>query len=155
MQNHALVIWIGEGEEISSDPGFSLDVHQYVFYPGEIVPEDCFPFNRYEKEVQDGSSVYERLFNAVRRMFDYRFEKVVFINGSGAQLNGAMIRTAFEKLNEYDVVILPSGPGNIKLFALKKPLLRLFKPAVWQSDEMVLDLILLMQEKGMSYWILS
>ncbi len=155
MQNYALVIWIGEGEQINSDPGFDLDVHKYVFYPGEILAEDCFEYAKFEKEVQEGKNVSERLFNGVRRMFDYRFEKVVLINSLGIQLPQQVIKDAFEALSTKDIVLLPSGANNLKLLGLRKPLLRLFKESVWQSDEMILDLLLLMQARGMDYRILD
>lgn len=154
MQNIALVIWIGEGEEYGTDPDFPIDAHRYVFYPSEIIASDCFEYRRYEKEVQDGRTVSERLFNGVRRMFDYRFEKVVLLNGLGLKLPGRLVQQAFNELDEYDVVFVPSGTGNIKLLAMKKPLLRIFKDEVWRSEELVLDLMLLMKEKGISYQII-
>ncbi len=155
MQNYALIIWMGEEGAIETDPGFELDVHRYVFYSGEIVPEDCFPYSRYEKELQEGTGIAERLFNGVRRMFDYRFEKVILINHLGTKLPQLVLRNAFNALDDVDVVLVPSGTNDLVLIGLKKPLLRLFRQSVWESEELLLDLLLLMKEKGISYEILS
>lgn len=154
MQNNALLIWIESEKPMSLVDLGSLDVHKYVFYPDELITDDCFSYAFYEKELQEGANSCQRMANAMRLMFEYRFDKVLLLTEEGLKLNGSSVLEAYEGLNEVELVISPSGRESFRFIGLKGPLPMLFNEKLWQSPEFILDFILALKENKVDYRIM-
>ena len=65
-----------------------------------------------------------------------------------------MVETAFEKLDEYDVVIGPARDGGYYLLGSKKLIPEFFSNKSWSTSNVFLDTLIDVQQLGLSYFTL-
>ncbi len=119
----------------------------YVFYSDFIETNDDWSNEHFEKQVQTGNDLGERMFNA----FDFVFKKhnsVCIIGSDCPTLSATILQEAFDKLNAFDCVLGPSTDGgyyllgiknNInsvknKIFSFTQSLRSLFDTIVWSTE---------------------
>ena len=93
---------------------------QRVVYYGDFVNEDD-GWNDYDKQLQTGNDLGQRMLNAFQERFADGASRVVVIGSDCLAITPDHIRLAFDALNQADVVIGPATDGGYYLLGMKQP----------------------------------
>jgi len=109
-----------------------------VVYYSEIVREnDYWDATIFQKKVQKGSDLGERMQNAFETEFKEGYEKILIIGSDLFDLKPTHITTAFEALETHDITIGPSLDGGYYLLGMKELYHTLFKNKKWGTDSVL------------------
>ena len=139
----------------------------YVFYSDFIETEDEWSTIHFEKQLQIGSDLGERMANA----FDFVLKKhtsACIIGSDCPTLSVDILQQSFEKLVVFDCVLGPSTDGGYYLlglknkekdtknndFDLKKTLKRLFDDMIWSTDQVLPNTIKRIKENNQTVSLL-
>ena len=135
----------------------------YVFYSDFIETDDDWSKQRFEKQLQSGKDLGERMLNA----FDFVFKKhrsACIIGSDCPTLSSAILQQSFEKLTNFDCVVGPSTDGGYYLlgmknegkdaFLLKKALENLFLDMEWSTDQVLPDTLKRIKENNQTVFLL-
>jgi hypothetical protein len=146
----ALDIYL-ELSKITRENAFLLrGVNCYVFYSDFIESDDEWSTAHFQKCLQTGHDLGERMLNA----FDFVLKKhscACIIGSDCPTLSADILRQSFDKLRDFDCVLGPSTDGGYYLlgmknegesienggFDLKKTLKHLFSNMVWSTDQVL------------------
>jgi hypothetical protein len=131
----------------------SLDVDKIVFYSA-FIEEDIWENNVFQKEIQEGNDLGERMKNAFKSSFTAGHKKIVIIGTDCPEINENILKNAFEKLNSYDIVIGPATDGGYYLLGMKKEHPFLFQDIEWSTDKVLQQTIELCHRNQLSYFLL-
>lgn len=106
---------------------------KFLFFSDFIENEIVLPEN-FEKMIQNGIDLGERMNNAFRKVFELGYKNVIIIGTDCYELNAEILNTAFEKLSENDFVLGPANDGGYYLFGMKKLEENVFKNKQWSTD---------------------
>jgi uncharacterized protein len=84
---------------------------------------------------QEGNDLGKRMQLAFERAFQIAYKRVVLIGGDCPEMSAKFLESAFEKLNDNDLVLGPSQDGGYYLIGLKKTEPRLFENMQWSHDK--------------------
>ena len=112
--------------------------------------EDPF-WNGFEKHLQDGKDLGERMHHAFERLLNRGYEKVLIIGSDCPKLTESHISEAFRCLNHCDVVIGPARDGGYYLLGMKQIYHELFVNKKWSTDTVFADTLFSIGEAGLSY----
>lgn len=130
-----------------------LACDKIVFYSDEIDVDDKWKSN-YQKQLQQGNNLGERMANAFDYVFKKKYSKVVIIGSDCPELTGQILNDAFKQLEKYDVVIGPAADGGYYLLGIKKLHLQLFENISWSTGEVSDETIKRCYENNFSYFLL-
>ena len=129
-----------------------LPVTRFVFYADEIAINDLW--NGYEKCLQSGSDLGERMSNAFECLFEKGFTKIVIIGSDCYELDEQMISGSFLKLNEYEIVIGPATDGGYYLLGMQSPFKNLFENITWSSNSVLNESKKQIEQQNLSLFLL-
>lgn len=118
-----------------------LDYDKFVYYSEHINDNDLWENDLYEKRLQEGSSLGDRMMLSFFELFQQGYAKIVIIGSDCPELTGFIIDDAFEKLHSHDVVVGPSTDGGYYLLGLTHLLPDLFKDKEWSTDKVLVETI--------------
>ncbi|MGF1557982.1 MAG: TIGR04282 family arsenosugar biosynthesis glycosyltransferase [Flavobacteriaceae bacterium] len=104
-----------------------------VWYSEEIWANDIWANTIYEKRLQVGHHLGERMANAFQSAFASGYERVIIIGSDMYDLNRSDIENAFTMLNKTDFVIGPATDGGYYLLGMKTFKPELFEHKNWGS----------------------
>ena len=114
----------------------AVEVDRLLYYSRYIDRADEWPAPPFQKFRQEGADLGARMADAFdRTLRDY--EKAVLIGSDCAELTPAILRTAFRRLDEYDLVIGPAVDGGYYLIGLRHPTPALFRQMTWSTAEVL------------------
>lgn len=111
----------------------SLDCDREVWYSHDIDDEDLWASGGYEKRLQTGDDLGERMRVAFRDVFAGGYEKAVIIGSDCAELTQEIIENAFRALDDHQVVIGPSRDGGYYLLGMTAFWPDLFSGITWST----------------------
>jgi uncharacterized protein len=130
-----------------------VNATKYVFYSEKINKNDIWNNQLFEKKLQKGNDLGEKMKNAFEVGFLSGFEKIAIVGSDLFDLEALDIETAFETLENNDVVIGPAKDGGYYLLGLKYMISNLFENKNWSTetvfDETVYDI------KNLKYHLLE
>ncbi len=126
----------------------------YGFYYGDGKPENNI-FKDLKLFPQSGRDLGERMFNAIKTLFNIGYEKSALIGADSPDLPEDFIIHAFEKLNHHDLVIGPSMDGGYYLIAMKKPFENIFKGINWGTERVLKETLVIVEKGGIKYALLQ
>ncbi len=97
---------------------------------------------------QHGADLGKRMLIAFKELFDRGIEKVVIIGTDIPDMNVRLIRTAFDYLEKFDVVIGPTPDGGYYLLGMKKLIPELFSGIAWSTEEVYAKTMIKIIELG-------
>jgi rSAM/selenodomain-associated transferase 1 len=106
-----------------------------VFYSDYIDSNDIWPDNYYQKCLQQGRDLGQRMLQAFKWAFEQQYQQVVIIGSDCPQLTTSLIHQAFESLLSTQVVIGPAADGGYYLLGMRALIPELFIDKVWSSSE--------------------
>lgn len=114
-----------------------VDSARQVWYSNFIDQNDLFEGNLFEKRLQEGVDLGERMQNAFSKSFEEGYRNIVIIGSDCPDLHSSIIEQAFDELNSSDVVIGPSADGGYYLLGMNTFIPEIFKGIKWSSPEVL------------------
>ena len=113
------------------------DVRRQVWYSSFIDYEDEITTDKFEKYLQSGSNLGERMKNAFQQVFEEGVERAVIIGSDCPSLNKKIVKNAFDRLKEKDLVIGPSEDGGYYLLGMNRYYETLFEDIEWSTESVL------------------
>mgnify|MGYP001084003133 CR=1 FL=1 len=112
-----------------------LPVHKQVYYSNEIWEDDIWDNSIFEKRLQQGSDLGERMANAFTKGFEEGFENIVIIGSDMYDLDMTDLEAAFNALIQNDFVIGPADDGGYYLLGMSTFNESVFKNKNWGKEK--------------------
>lgn len=116
-----------------------LKAEKWVYYSEAIWENDIWDKGRYQKKLQVGTDLGERMLNAFKEGFRAGFEKIIVIGSDMYHLEQKDLEVAFSKLDDHDYVVGPAEDGGYYLLGMKSLKKALFRNKVWGTDTVLSD----------------
>lgn len=116
-----------------------IEVSRRVLYSEEIIKNDIWDNNLYQKSLQSGIDLGEKMKNAFADGFENKYKKVVVIGTDLHDLEISDIEIAFHELENNDVVIGPAEDGGYYLLGLKFIPKNIFENKEWSTETVLKD----------------
>ena len=114
---------------------------RFVYYADSVTENDLWENSLYEKKLQEGDKLGDRMMLPFCDLFQEGYSKLVIIGSDCPELSTSNIDEAFERLEHNDVVIGPSSDGGYYLLGLKHLIPELFKNKNWSTNTVLADTI--------------
>jgi rSAM/selenodomain-associated transferase 1 len=118
---------------------YKLEVHKRVYYADAIWDSDYWDASTYEKMLQAGSNLGERMRNAFDRGFKDGYSAIVVIGCDLLDFTQNDLEEAFTKLEVADYVIGPAYDGGYYLLGMHSPTPHLFADKSWGTQTVLGD----------------
>ena len=112
-----------------------LEVEKRVYYSEEIVNSDIWDEDIFQKAVQVGSDLGERMKNAFINGFEEGFRNIIIIGSDLYDLNSEDLREAFTALETSDYVIGPAEDGGYYLLGMRELNPDIFENKDWGTSK--------------------
>ena len=135
-----------------------IKVKKIVYY-SSFMEDDIWEKEFYQKKIQTGNDLGERMSNAFAEVFknkegNFLQKKVIIIGTDCPGINQNILETAFEKLNDFDVVIGSALDGGYYLLGMRSENSFLFNDINWSTDQVLNQTIKHCKENNLSYFLL-
>lgn len=111
-----------------------VSTDRYVFYSEDIILDDNWDKKYFRKKLQFGHDLGAKMEHAFFELFQLGYEKVVIIGSDLLDLTAALIETAFEYLDNNEVILGPATDGGYYLLGMKKLHPSIFKNKDWGTE---------------------
>jgi uncharacterized protein len=128
--------------------------HRKCYYSEFVINNDMFEDEYFEKHIQKGETLGDRMYNACKDSFGEWAEKVVVIGNNCIELNSGNIAEAFKALDTHDFVLGPTLRGGYYLLGMKQLHRPLFENKIWGGENVFLDTLLDISSGGFSHYLL-
>lgn len=115
----------------------SVNVDKFVFYSEQIVQDDLWNAAIFNKKLQQGQNLGDRMEHAFLDLFQQGYNKIVIIGSDLLDINADMINQAFHKLNNNEVVFGPAKDGGYYLLGLSKMQPCIFRNKPWSEANLL------------------
>ncbi|WP_462255057.1 TIGR04282 family arsenosugar biosynthesis glycosyltransferase [Ferruginibacter sp.] len=112
---------------------------KFVFYADYLNEDDVW--NSYEKRLQTGNNLGERMKNAFEEVFSLGFNKICIIGSDCYELTSRVIAEAFENLQTCKTVIGPAIDGGYYLLGMQHPFKDIFSNIEWSTEKVFIETI--------------
>jgi rSAM/selenodomain-associated transferase 1 len=119
-----------------------LAVSKVVYYSEFADTEDHWPNISYQKKIQQGNDLGEKMHNAFANAFADGYKSVCIIGTDCLKLTSSMITNAFMQLTTHDAVIGPAVDGGYYLLGMNKLHPEIFEGKSWSTASVCDDTIL-------------
>ncbi len=133
----------------------SIGFDKAVFYSDSITHNDLWNDEKFQKYLQEGEDLGEKMLSAFTFAFAIGYKNVVIIGSDCIQLTTKIIEEAFELLISNDVVIGPAKDGGYYLLGMNKLYKELFQNKIWSSENVLLDTLIDLKKINVSYKLLK
>ena len=131
----------------------NINAEKIVFY-STFIEKDIWENNLFQKEIQQGSDLGERMKNAFKKSFSKGYKKILIIGTDCPDVDENILESAYENLNQSDVVIGPAIDGGYYLLGMKKENSVLFDDVKWSTDQVLNQTINHCKNNNLTYFLL-
>ncbi len=128
-----------------------LPQEKVVYYSHFTDTEDAWPNSHFQKKLQQGSDLGEKMQSAFDQGFKNGCQSICIIGTDCFELTSGIIEQAFTQLEKYDAVIGPAKDGGYYLLGMKKRTPELFQNKKWSTDSVAKDTINDFKRLGLSF----
>ena len=107
---------------------------RFVFYSENIQKDDIWDESYFQKELQNGNDLGERMQNAFEFLFSQNYKKVLIIGSDLLDLTTEIIENAFNQLQHNHAVIGPAEDGGYYLLGLNEMDKKIFINKNWGTE---------------------
>lgn len=132
-----------------------VNADKHVFYSNKIGSNEYFHANEFEKMIQSGDNLGDKMKNAFKAGFDINYEHIIIIGSDCYDLTSQHINTAFNKLKKHDFVLGPALDGGYYLLGMKNPFYDVFENKTWSTETVLNDTIKDIENASLSYFLLE
>jgi rSAM/selenodomain-associated transferase 1 len=116
-----------------------LPQQKALYYSDYVDVDDAWSNNSYQKLLQSGGDLGEKMENAFKAGFNSGYKSICIIGTDCLDLTEKIVIEAFQTLLTNDVVIGPAVDGGYYLLGMNYLHPELFKNKVWGSDTVLTD----------------
>lgn len=98
---------------------------------------------------QTGADVGERMQHAITAMFDRGAEKAIVVGTDIPDLRREIIETAFQRLDDADIVIGPAMDGGYYLIGMHSPHPEVFRNIIWSTGTVLRETLDIIKKRGL------
>ncbi|MHA7829478.1 MAG: TIGR04282 family arsenosugar biosynthesis glycosyltransferase [Flagellimonas sp.] len=117
----------------------NLKAEKWVYYSEEIWEDDIWDNNVYQKKLQVGKDLGERMMNAFKEGFQAGFENIIVIGSDMYHLKQSDLEEAFSKFRDHNYVVGPAEDGGYYLLGMKSLKTELFQNKDWGTGTVLED----------------
>lgn len=111
----------------------AVDADVVIFYAADIQENDLWTDEEFIKKLQHGDDLGARMLHAFEILLaDY--DKVLIVGSDCPQLKEHHLNSAFESLDETDIVVGPTFDGGYYMIGMKEVHSFLFQDMAWSTD---------------------
>jgi rSAM/selenodomain-associated transferase 1 len=125
-----------------------------VYYSDFVSNEDVFDDGQYEKSIQKGEDLGERMYNAAKDSSGEWASKIIIIGSDCYDINSGIIEEAFKALDSHDFVLGPAEDGGYYLIGMTDLFSEIFINKIWSTENVLLDTLLDIQTLGKTHYLL-
>ena len=125
-----------------------------VYHDGQSIDDKVMEniLENREFSYQVGETLGDKMYNAIDEELKSS-DKVILLGSDIYNLQENMIHAAFEKLDEYDVIINPSVDGGYFLIGMKKAIKEVFDLPSYGDNTVLENLLTVCNEQKLSYYL--
>lgn len=116
-----------------------IDSDKLIFYSDKIQENDIWTAINCKKQIQTKGDLGEKMLDAFQYGFSLGYKKIIIIGSDLYSLRPKHIESAFEQLENYDVVIGPALDGGYYLLGLNSVIPEIFKQKQWSTSSILKD----------------
>lgn len=131
-----------------------LSVNKQVWYSRFVDEDDLWSKGNFEKHLQKGKNLGQRMLYAFQQAFESGHEKVVIIGSDCASLGTEIIEKAFGMLDDQDVVIGPARDGGYYLLGMSELVTEVFENKSWSTSSVLESTVKQIEKMNLSYHLL-
>lgn len=132
----------------------SVDAQRLLFYSDFVDETDHWSSTDFQKLVQQGMDLGERMRQSFEVAFSQGASKAVIIGSDCAVLTGGIVEAAFRNLDDYPFVIGPSTDGGYYLLGMNAYFPSVFENIEWSTETVLSDSLKKIVELGKNYFLL-
>ena len=125
----------------------AVPVRRLLFYSEHISQQDDWASEDFEKFLQQGNDLGERMHHAFLKALRLA-AKAVIVGSDIAQIKPEIIQDAFIALDDHDYVIGPALDGGYYLLGMKTPSPELFSGIEWSTSTVCEETIAIIHQHG-------
>jgi len=110
-----------------------------VCYFPSILENDIWDRRYYQKALQKGSNLGQRMEEAFEKGFADGYSRIIIIGSDMYDLDQSALEKAFQKLKKADYVLGPASDGGYYLLGMKRLTPMVFKNKDWGSNSVLRD----------------
>lgn len=129
-----------------------VNADKFVFYSDAITIDDQWNTSSFNKKLQKGSDLGERMANAFEEVFSLGYQSVCIIGSDCYELHSEIIENAFLKLEKFDCVIGPTFDGGYYLLGMNTWQETLFQYKTWSTESVYSETIQDFENLQLSYY---
>ncbi|MEQ9262975.1 MAG: TIGR04282 family arsenosugar biosynthesis glycosyltransferase [Owenweeksia sp.] len=124
-----------------------LHYGDYINHEDEWFPDD------FEKILQEGHDLGQRMHKAFSDAFDRGYKHVVIIGSDCPEIDAKTLQDAFTRLNQNDAVIGPANDGGYYLLGLSRKV-NIFTDIKWSTESVFDETVSQIKKHHLSYYVL-
>lgn len=140
--------------QYTRDVVIDVEADTYVYYSNYIEQIDVWSPLLFQKKIQKGKDLGERMKQAFLEIFNKGADKVCIIGSDCLELEKSHLIEAYQKLEKSDLVIGPAMDGGYYLLGMKKLHASLFENLEWSTKSVFDETIKRAKQQGLSYQLL-
>ena len=115
----------------------NIDGNKYVFYSQFIDDADNWTSPAFQKKIQGGDDLGERMSNGFQILFTANYTKVILIGSDCPYITQEIIDEAYEKLDNNDFVFGPTYDGGYYLIGMNQFRPIVFSDIKWSTEDVL------------------
>lgn len=115
----------------------TLEVSKTVYYSDQIPSQDLWKNSIFNKALQKGADLGERMENAFRENFSMGFRQIVLIGSDIYDIEKEDIVKAFDALKDHDIVLGPALDGGYYLLGMNSLTSKVFRNKDWGTSSVL------------------
>ncbi|MFY0650394.1 MAG: TIGR04282 family arsenosugar biosynthesis glycosyltransferase [Cyclobacteriaceae bacterium] len=132
----------------------NLDFDKRVYYSKSVEQNDIWEDAVYDKYVQSGRELGDKMEQAFQSAFKQYASKVCIIGSDCLELSGEIISHAFNQLDYFDYVVGPAKDGGYYLLGMTTHSPQLFQNKTYSTNTVCAEAISEIQQLGGSHYLL-
>ncbi len=119
-----------------------VKVDKAVFYSDYISEDDFWKKLEFQKLLQKGENLGDKMSNAFITTFNMGYKRVVIIGSDCFEIDEDILTDAFRILEETEIVLGPAKDGGYYLLGMQKHHKQFFENKTWSAENVLLDTLL-------------
>jgi len=131
-----------------------VDTNKYIFYSKFIDTEDQWVSPTFNKKLQGGNNLGDKMSNGFKVLFTEKYNKVLLIGSDCPYITEEILLEAYNALNKKDFVIGPTFDGGYYLIGMKQYRPLVFSDIEWSTEAVLNTTIERIMTMNCSYELL-
>lgn len=112
----------------------SVPMDRVVYYSEFIDKEDYWLNHEFQKRLQQGDDLGEKMMHAFQESFELGYQSVCIIGTDCLEITEQILQDAFDELTDHDSVIGPAADGGYYLLGMNRFIPDVFHNKIWSTS---------------------